>query len=283
MNNMGKQTDKVYGTFKELKDNDANISKNVEKEKLTREEKRKRFIANHSPRESYRNYNGKHYSFLSVVFEETLTFIFAVFFFGIYVIAATAAVISIIFSTGAFVGSLSAIFFIGIILYSPVKRVLKRALFRGKLKKLCRINGLKLYCYRNFFKSLLRPSGKPDFAVESTDTLWEVMFFPAPKRLSVISFSSADHATIATRILKNRFTESIGVKEKLHVCDYRFEETGNIKSKKVVKALLLNPVPYNLNYYDKKDNKVVPGGTGAEFFGYTAYSGSGFLNTIGRV
>ena len=43
--------------------------------------------------------------------------------------------------------------------------------------------GEELYCYVSFFISLLRPSGKPDFAVESTDTIWEAMFFPAPKRL----------------------------------------------------------------------------------------------------
>mgnify|MGYP006989491992 FL=1 len=32
-----------------------------------------------------------------------------------------------------------------------------------------------------------------------------------------------------------------------------------------------------------KKSKVMPGGNGNEFFGYTAYSGGGFLNTIERV
>ena len=131
-------------------------------------------------------------------------------------------------------------------------------------------------------KHTRRPSGVCDFSVETADTVYDVMFFPAPRRLSTIRFTQPDMAQVVTRILKNHFKMVLGLNnERVNFVCYSFEGS-RVSSKNTVKVLLMNPAPYSMQAYDKKENKVVETGSGAEFFGYTAYSGNGFLGVLER-
>ena len=107
------------------------------------------------------------------------------------------------------------------------------------------------------------------------------MFFPSPKRLAVIRFIQPDIAQVMTRIIKSKITVALSLREKIKDVSYAFEGS-KVTSKKTVKVLLMNPAPYSMQAYDKRENKVVETGSGAEFFGYTAYSGNGFLGVLER-
>ena len=86
-----------------------------------------------------------------------------------------------------------------------------------------------------------------------------------------------------TGIVRNRFKEAMGLNEpRVRVKPFGFESKTRSTTKAVKKVVLLNPVPYELYYFDKKDGKTVQGGSGTEFFGYVAYSGSGFIDTLLR-
>ncbi len=280
--NDGSNRGRTYGMINQLKNSGSNVSDMVDYEKLTPKERKRRFIKSRTAREHYRKYGKKDSALASLVFQEAMVSLFAILYFGVFALAIGLGAVGFIIVAGPFMGTLLAILFISVIISPQVKRVAKRLSFRSKLKKMCEKKGLRLYFYGSPLASLYRPRGRADFAVETGDILWEVMFFPAPSRVSAVTFGSPEYATVATRILKSRITLALGSKERLRRRDYRFEAGANIKSKKVFKVLLLNPVPYLLKYYDAKDKKIIEGGSGIEFFGYCAYSGSAFINIIER-
>ncbi len=280
--NDGGNRGRTFGVVNELKNSGSNVSDTVDYEKLTPKERKRRFIKSRTAREQYRKYGKKDAALASLVFQEAMVSLFAIFYFGIFALAIGLGAVGFIIVAGPFMGTLLAVLCISVIISPQVKRVVRRLSFCSKLKKTCKKEGLRLYFYGSPLASLYRPRGQADFAVETRDTLWEVMFFPAPSRVSAVTFGSPEFATLATRILKSRITLALGSKERLRRRDYRFEASENIKTKKVVKTLLLNPVPYLLKYYDAKDKKILEGGSGIEFYGYCAYSGSGFINMIER-
>ena len=150
-----------------------------------------------------------------------------------------------------------------------------------RVKKICKERKYRLYVNRHFLRNVRRPSGVCDFSVETDDFVYFVMFFPSPRRLSVIRFTEPDIAQVITRILKNRFKTILNINAKVDFVSYSFEAVPS-RSKGSAKILLMNPTPYSMQAFDKTEGKVVESGSGAEFFGYTAYSGTGFLDRLER-
>ena len=62
---------------------------------------------------------------------------------------------------------------------------------------------------------------------------------------------------------------------------FSFDDNVAVENKKTAKALILNPVPHDVFKKDP-DDATIPIGTGAYLFGYTMFSGSGFLETLKR-
>ena len=273
--------DRTHAAFDTLKTG-GNISEFRGKRKLTREEKRERMMREYHSRAEYRRYGAGKVSYASVVFRNALFSAFGFFFFGIYLLAFVVAVLAIIIH-GGYVASFFGIVAVGAVVFPMlIKHHSRRRKFVKKLKKLCGEKGIHLYTNGSLMKHTRRPSGVCDFSVETADTVYDVMFFPAPRRLSTIRFTQPDMAQVVTRILKNHFKMVLGLNnERVNFVCYSFEGS-KITSKKNVKVLLMNPAPYSMQAYDKRENKVVETGSGAEFFGYTAYSGNGFLGVLER-
>ena len=275
--------DRFHANMGELKQG-GNVSENAGRgdEKLTRAEKRERRMKNHMARQGWRNYNDGRVTYFSVIFTETLVTVFAVLFYFLFIIAFVLGFVGLASMSNV----MSVLMFGGLlaVLMTPhLRRLLKRKRFIKKLNKACNKNGYRLYRYRNALASLYRPDGESDFAVETRDTVYECMFYPAPRRLSVLRFDTPGEVKIVTGIVRNRFKEALGMNEpRVRVKPFGFEPNTKSTTKKVVKVALLNPVPYELYYFDKKDGKTVQGGSGTEFYGYTAYSGNGFINTLDR-
>ena len=251
-------------------------------EKLTRAEKLERRMKKHAARQGWRNYGEGRVTVFSVVFTETLVTVFGLFFYSLFIIAFVTGFLGM-----AMMSSLMSVLMFGGLfaaLMTPhLRRLLKRRRFIKKLNKACDKNGYRLYRYRNALTSLYRPDGESDFAVETRDAVYECMFYPAPRRLSVLRFDAPGEVKIVTGIVRNRFKEVLGLNEpRVRVKPFGFESKTKSTTKKIVKVVLLNPVPYELYYYDKKDGKTVQGGSGTEVYGYVAYSGNGFINTLDR-
>ena len=251
-------------------------------EKLTRAEKLERRMKKHAARQGWRNYGEGRVTVFSVIFTETLVTVFAIAFYSLFIINFVVgflgmALMSELMSVLMFGGLFAA-------LMTPhLRRLIKRRRFVKKLNKACDKNGYRLYRYRNALASLYRPDGESDFAVETHDTVYECMFYPAPRRLSVLRFDAPGEVKIVTGIVRNRFKEVLGMNEpRVRTKPFGFESNTKSTTKKIVKVVLLNPVPYELYYFDKKDGKTVQGGSGTEVYGYVAYSGNGFINTLDR-
>lgn len=278
-----KNWDRFHANMGELKQGE-HVIQNAGRgdEKLTRAEKIDRRMKKHMARQSWRNYGEGRVTYFSVIFTETLVTAFAVAFYSLFIITFVTgflgmAIMSSLMSVLMFGGLFAA-------LMTPhLRRLLKRRSFIRKLNKSCDKNGYRLYRYRNALASLYRPDGESDFAVETRDAVYECMFYPAPRRLSVLRFDAPGEVKIVTGIVRNRFKEVLGMNEpRVRIKPFGFEAKTKSTTKKVVKVVLLNPVPYEMYYFDKKDGKTVQGGSGTEVYGYTAYSGNGFIGALER-
>lgn len=257
-------------------DHVANGSRKADSTSAAKKERR---IREYAARPQYRNYNGSRLSYAWIVISETVASLFAILFYSVYALALILGFFSMA-HTSVLTGVMMYGGLLSLILAMPLRRFFKRLRFIHKLGKRVKNTNGKLYRYRSGFASLYGWSNIPDFAVELRGKVYECMFIPAPRRLSIFRFERAGEVVVITGILRNRFKEALGMREKAKVRKIGFEPTT--RSASVIKILLANPVPYELYYFDKSEGKVVPGGSGATAFGYTIYSGNGFLNALER-
>jgi len=248
------------------------------KNKLSREEKRAIRIKDANPREPFRTYDGKPYPYFLIVIQDfcvsVVMTVFMALLLSVPVLGITAFVLWSDLLTKIFMFSA-----LGIWLFLALTRtVRKRLIFLSRLKRLCRKKGYRLDFYRNLLFPLKRITNRVDLAVEARGKVYEVMLFPARRRLVKYRFLKEGEAELETRFLKNRIKTIYNIKPRIKTVKYGFEGANGAE-----KILLLNPVPYEMYYFDKNDFKVYSCGSGAEFFGYTAYSGSGFIKMLERV
>ena len=276
---LGHSWDKMNGSLTDIKNN-ASSPDNSPHRRLTRAEKREKTKEEYYSRESYRRYGAKNIPYSSIVFRNTIFTVFSYIFLGLYCSGVIVAGIAFALHGGDVARFLVAVLIIAIVWVVIAVRRSKRSKFVKKLRRFCSRNGrVRLYENTPLMKNMHRPSGVCDFTVETDNTVYDVMFFPAPRRLAVIIFIQPDVAQVMTGVVKSRISMALGIREKIKDVSYAFEGS-KVSSKKVVKVLLMNPAPYSMRAYDKRENKVVETGSGAEFFGYTAYSGSGFLGML---
>ena len=121
-----------------------------------------------------------------------------------------------------------------------------------------------------------------DFTVDSLKKRWCVRFFTPKKYLSHITFVDKSTVEIKTNIIKSRLKLSFGLNEpKTNLIQYSYGDDVSVGNKKVAKALIINPVPHDVFKRDK-DGATIPIGTGEYLYGYTMFSGSGFLEALQR-
>jgi len=187
----------------------------------------------------------------------------------------------------------------------------KRVKFLFKLKKTCKSLGYKIKFYRGFFKGLRFNKSGVDFTVNTGKKIWTVRFLPCKKYNMDLLFedektivmktnpirlkSSLMHGASATRravstngpmamgkaASKAGALGALGVfkKSKVKRIEYSFTELeGNIYGKSE-RALIINPVPHTM-LKKENDGTIYETGTGEKMWGYTAFSGSGFINML---
>lgn len=251
------------------------FSKNDITPRLSKKERREIRIKESNPRESYRNYSPKKYPYFLLIFNDIIVF---VCFFCIMALMLSFPGLFIYgFIRWADILS-KTVFFVIIIfltLRSILSRPLKRIGFLIKLNRVCKSNQISVQFNRFPLKSIFSFSNKIDFSVHAKGISYDVMFMPARRKLIKFSFEVPGQIKIITGFIKSNIKNVLGIKPRIRIKKYGFEA-----HKTSIKVLLINPAPLELYYFDKKENKIIPGGTGAEFFGYTVYSGTGFINAL---
>ena len=161
------------------------------------------------------------------------------------------------------------------------KPLRKRARFIRKMKRLCRKKNYKLKLEQGFFDALVWSPDRIDFSLNTGRYTYLVHYLTVRKYRSAVTFCDK-HSFYRTKFPPpNVFTIIFGFKPKTKYFKVSFPEPYTIGTHKTVNAIIVNPVCRDL-YIKNKDGVTEPTGSGASGFGYTVFTGSGFLETIVR-
>lgn len=161
----------------------------------------------------------------------------------------------------------------------------KRRTFCKKLKKLCKSQNYRLTYVQNFFQSLFWSGNREDFILETGSCVYYVRYLTVRKYRSSLYFEKNDAIKLVKLPLNNKFTLIFDAKTrtKYYPIDFTIDEkiSSIWKNKRQIKALVVNPVCAEM-LYKSKDGGYESTGNGGEHFGYTVFTGSGFLETVRR-
>ena len=161
----------------------------------------------------------------------------------------------------------------------------KRRKFCGRLKRLCKKRRYRLTPIRKFLSSLFWAGNREDLVLETGECVYYIRFLTVRKYRSTLYFEKPDSLKLVTRPLNNKFTLIFDVQPrvKYYPLDFTVEERVRSlwKDKKQIKALIINPVCAEM-LYKKRDGGYESTGNGGEHYGYTVFTGSGFLEFVQR-
>ncbi len=178
------------------------------------------------------------------------------------------------------------LFFVGVavFIWIVILRVpRKRLKFISRLKRSCKKWGFTYHKERGFFKGLKWNKQGYDFTVDTGKRLWHVRYYTSVKYLTHVVFVDKNTVDVKRNITKSRLKYVLGFNNpKTTRHEYSFNDPlYDVKGRKCVRALIMNPVPHDAFKTDT-DGAVVPIGTGEYLYGYTMFSGSGFIQTLKR-
>ena len=184
--------------------------------------------------------------------------------------------------TDELIATILFIILFSIFFFSATKLIRRRLSFIGKLKKTCKKNKYRLEFKKGFFKSLSwAEDDTVDFTVKAGKWTYYVKYATSNRFLSSFTFISKNQMKYTKIAMHNRFTIIFDVKDKVYTMPIEFPKGIDEADKYTVKAILINPAVMNI---EKKgsDGVVIPTGSGEKIFGYTIYTGTGFIETIKR-
>jgi hypothetical protein len=186
------------------------------------------------------------------------------------------------FYTDVLVATVLFIILFSIFFFNATKLVRRRASFLRKLKKLCKQNKYRLQFKRGFFKALTwAKDDDVDFTVKAGKYTYYVKFATSKRYLSSFTFLAKDQMKYTKIARRNRFTIILDFKDKIQTLPIEFPKGIDEKDKYTVKAILINPAVMNIERKGS-DGVVIPTGSGEKLFGYTIYTGTGFIETLKR-
>ncbi len=158
-----------------------------------------------------------------------------------------------------------------------------RRKFTKKLKKLCREKGYSLEFKRGFLSSLSwADKGEIDFVLKADPVTYYVRYATATKKLSTMSFISKNELVYTKHPRNNKYTLIFDFKDKSKTMHISFPDYIDDNDKNAIKAILINPVPANIEKKGAFGIGMEPTGTGEQIFGYTIFNGTGFIETLKR-
>ncbi len=156
----------------------------------------------------------------------------------------------------------------------------KRIAFYRKLKKTCKKNGYRITYQRGFFRSLFwAKDDQIDLTVKAGRWIYYVKFFGSKNLRSDVTLCSNGELIYRKLRLNNKFTVSLGLKPKTRKKKIIFPKYAD--GDRAIKAIILNPVP-NEVYKRHTNGDTELSGNEDTIFGYTVYTGTGFIEAICR-
>jgi len=158
----------------------------------------------------------------------------------------------------------------------------RRIGFQRKLKRLCKKNKFRLEYKREFFKSLFWSDKKEvDFILKAGKYTYFVKYATPKKPLSSMTFLSKDEIRYTKHARKNTFSLILGFKDKSKILKINFPDYIKSNDKYHEKIIIVNPNPRDI-LVKNDQGAVVPTGSGERIYGYTIYTGKGFLDAVYR-
>lgn len=241
----------------------------------------------------------KRESFFTYLNEYLATALTVILYAAMFIMIAVGLymLITLLGHVGQLIAILALIWFI---LWKFFRVPRKRIKFLLKLRRKCRALGYKIEYKRGILRGMRFNKSGADLTVDTGKKLWTVRFLPA-KRYNC-DFIFEDESTLKIKHNPIRFKSSImgrrasyvaiskqssggGANDKIKIktLPYSFSEADEIKmnGRKSARALVINPVPHTLKKKEK-DGATYETGTGERMWGYTVFSGTGFLETLER-
>lgn len=173
---------------------------------------------------------------------------------------------------------------LGTVIYLVTTRVPRaRRRFVKKLKKLCRKQKFKLEFKRGFWQSMTwADEGKTDFILHAGKYTYYVRYATATKSNSTMTFMSETQLVYTKHPRNNKYTIIFDFKDKRKTMKISFPDDIDRNDKYSIKAILINPVPMDIEKKGDYTKGIEPTGTGEKLFGYTIFNGTGFLEELKR-
>lgn len=201
--------------------------------------------------------------------------------FEIFILAVVGA--SFWFFSGELIATVVTVILFTVMYRTNTRIPRLRRKFTKKLRKLCREKGYSLEFKRGFWSSLSwADKGKIDFVLRANGITYYVRYATATKKLSTMSFVSKTELVYTKHPRNNKFTLIFDFKDKAKTMHISFPEDIDDNDRSVIKAILINPVPMNIEKKGAFGIGMEPTGTGERMFGYTIFNATGFIETLKR-
>lgn len=216
--------------------------------------------------------------FLSLLMLRGVTILFLASELSILAMVTVAFAIytSVLIATIMFIIAGSLIFF------HNTKLPRRRLSFLRKLKKEAKANGIELEFRRGFFKSFTwSEKDEIDFVARAGKWTYYVKFATTKRFWSSFLFVSKNEMKHIKLARRGNLAIIFNSKNKIKDLKIVFPADIDADDKYSVKAILINPAVMNIER-KSPDGATVPTGSGEKLFGYTIYTGSGFIETLKR-
>lgn len=202
-------------------------------------------------------------------------------FFQLFVVSTVA--FAFWFYAGELISTVVTLILVTLLYFLNTRIPRARRKFTKKLKKLCKEKKYRLEFKRSFWKSLSwADKDEIDFSLKAGKYTYFVRYATATKTLSTMSFLSKTELVYTKHPRNNKFTLIFDFKDKKKLLPISFPSYINNDDKYSIKAILINPVPMNIEKKGSFGEGMEPTGTGERLFGYTIFNGTGFIETVQR-
>lgn len=202
-------------------------------------------------------------------------------FFQLFVVSTVA--FAFWFYAGELISTVVTLILVTLLYFLNTRIPRARRKFTKKLRKLCKEKKYRLEFKRSFWKSLSwADKDEIDFSLKAGKYTYFVRYATATKTLSTMSFLSKTELVYTKHPRNNKFTLIFDFKDKKKLLPISFPSYINSDDKYSIKAILINPVPMNIEKKGSFGEGMEPTGTGERLFGYTIFNGTGFIETVQR-
>ena len=178
---------------------------------------------------------------------------------------------------GALLATIAAIVLFWVLIGKHSRIPRRRMGFVRRLKRTVKRNGYSIEFTRGGFESYFW-SEQPDtdIVLRADGETYLIKYATATKPLSSFTFLSGSEMRYTKHRTKNRFSLVLDLKDKSRDMRISFPEGEGRR------IILVNPMARDI--FVKNDmGAIVPTGSGESIYGYTVYSGTGFLEMLERV